>query len=171
MKLSEPFEHKGYWWKPNNPDNKVAGVLTYKPGESIVLELIGTFDKENDAVVAFLNKSEEIVVHGALENAKKVTLLKCHPSGSVNLSSFFPVIRYNCMCCFIGRHYTGLDDEGGFRMAIHFPELSYWCHPGVLREILQENKGHNGQIISLSFEFLFGGKTLADVDLHDGYKI
>ncbi len=171
MKLSEPFEHKGYWWKPNNPDNKVAGVLTYKPGESIVLELIGTFDKENDAVVAFLNKSEEIVIHGALENAKKVTLLKCHPSGSVNLSSFFPVIRYNCMCCFIGRHYTGLDDEGGFRMAIHFPELSYWCHPGVLREIFQENKGHNGQIISLSFESLFGGKTLADVDLHDGYKI
>ena len=65
MKFSEPFEHKGYWWKPNNPDNKVAGVLTYKPGESIVLELIGTFDKENDAVVAFLNKSEEIVIYGA----------------------------------------------------------------------------------------------------------
>ena len=45
MKLSEPFEYKGYWWKPDDPENKVAGVLTYKPGENIVLELIGTFDQ------------------------------------------------------------------------------------------------------------------------------
>ena len=44
MKLCDPFEYKGYWWKPDDPDNKVAGVLTYKPGESITLELIGTFD-------------------------------------------------------------------------------------------------------------------------------
>ena len=35
MKLCDPFEYKGYWWKPDDSDNKVAGVLTYKPGESI----------------------------------------------------------------------------------------------------------------------------------------
>lgn len=171
MKLCDPFEYKGYWWKPDDPDNKVAGVLTYKPGESITLELIGTFDKENDAVVAFLNKSEESVIHGALGNAKKVTLLKCHPSGSVNLSSFFPIIRYTCIYCFIGRCYSGMDEEGDFRMTVHFPELSYWCHPGVLRETLMKNKEQKGQIISLSFEALFGGKTLTDVELDDGYTI
>ena len=171
MKLCDPFEYKGYWWKPDDPDNKVAGVLTYKPGESITLELIGTFDKENDAVVAFLNKSEESVIHGALGNAKKVTLLKCHPSGSVNLSSFFPIIRYTCIYCFIGRCYSGMDEEGDFRMTVHFPELSYWCHPGVLRESFMKNKEQKGQIISLSFEALFGGKTLADVELDDGYTI
>jgi len=171
MKLCDPFEYKGYWWKPDDPDNKVAGVLTYKPGESITLELIGTFDKENDAVVAFLNKSEESVIHGALGNAKKVTLLKCHPSGNVNLSSFFPIIRYTCIYCFIGRCYSGMDEEGDFRMTVHFPELSYWCHPGVLRETFMKNKEQKGQIISLSFEALFGGKTLADVELDDGYTI
>jgi hypothetical protein len=171
MKLCDPFEYKGYWWKPDDPDNKVAGVLTYKPGESITLELIGTFDNENDAVVAFLNKSEESVIHGALGNAKKVTLLKCHPSGSVNLSSFFPIIRYTCIYCFIGRCYSGMDEEGDFRMTVHFPELSYWCHPGVLRETFMKNKEQKGQIISLSFEALFGGKTLADVELDDGYTI
>lgn len=171
MKLSEPFEYKGYWWKPENPDNKVAGVLSYKPGESITLELIGTFDNENDAVMAFLSKSEESVIHGALENAKKVTLLKCHPSGSVSFSSFFPIIRYTCIYCFIGRHYSGLDDEGGFRMAIHFPELSYWSYPGMIKETIWENKESKGQAISLSFEAIFGGKTLEDVELDEGIKI
>lgn len=171
MKFNEPFDYKGYWWKPNDPDNKVAGVLTYKPSESIILELIGTFDTEKDAVGAFLNMSEESVIHGALENGKSVTLLNCHPSGSVNFSSFFPIIRYTCIYCFIGRHYTGLDEEGGFRMAIHFPELSYWCHPGIVRETFRENKENKTHAFSLSFETIFGGKTLADVELDDGFKI
>ena len=168
MTLSEPFEYKGYWWKPDAPENMVAGVLTYKPGESITLELIGTFDQENDALEAFIKKSEENVIHGALGNAQKVTLLKCYPSGSVNFSSFFPIIRYACIYCFIGRHYTGMDDVGNFRMTVHFPELSHWCHPGVLREAFLKSKEHKGQIISLSYEAIYGWKTLAEVDLDDG---
>lgn len=171
MKLDEAFEFKGYWWRPDDPDNKVAGVLTYKPGESIILELIGTFDRGNDAVVAFLNKAEEGIIHGVLGNAKKVTLVKCYPSGSVNMSSFFPIIRYTCIYCFIGRHYGGLEDEGRFRMAVHFPELSYWCHPGMLRETYLDDKEKKGQIISLTFEAIVGGKTVEEVELDDGFKI
>ena len=171
MRLEEAFEFKGYWWRPDDPNNMVAGVLTYKPGESIILELIGTFDKGNDAVVAFLNKSEEGVIHGALGNAKKVTLLKCYPSGSVNMSSFFPIIRYTCIYCFMGRHYGGMNDEGVFRMAVHFSELSYWCHPGMLTETFLEDKEKKGHVISLSFEAIVGGKTLNEVELNDGFKL
>lgn len=171
MRLDEAFEFKGYWWRPDDPDNMVAGVLTYKPGESIILELIGAFDRGNDAVVAFLNKAEEGIIHGVLGNAKKVTLVKCYPSGSVNMSSFFPIIRYTCIYCFIGRHYGGMDDEGRFKMAVHYPELPHWCHPGVLRETFLEDKEKKGQIISLSFEAIVGGKTLNEVELDDGFKL
>ena len=171
MKLNEPFEYKGYWWKSDDSENKVAGVLTYKPGVSIVLELIGSFDKGNNAVMSFFKKSEVKTIHGELENAKKVTLINCHPSGRVNMSSSFPIIRYTCIYCFIGRHYSGMDEEGNFKMAIHFPELSHWCHPGILRESFLENKEHKTQIISLSFEALVGGKILNEVELDDGYTI
>ena len=168
MKFDKTFEYKGYWWLPSNPDIKVAGVLSYKPGESIVLELIGSFDNKEDAVAAFINKKEESTIHGTIENAQHVTLFKCYPSGSVNSSSFFPIIRYNCIYCFIGRHYIGMEAEGRFRMSVHFPELSHWCHPGMLREVLSEDKG---QIISFSFESIVGGKTLNEVELDDGYII
>ena len=171
MRLDEAFEFKGYWWRPDDPDNMVAGVLTYKPGESIILELIGTFDKGDDAVVAFLNKSEEGIIHGALGNAKKVTLVKCCPSGSVNMSSFFPIIRYACIYCFIGRHYGGMDDEGRFKIAVHYPELPHWCHPGILRETFLDDKEKKGQVIRLSFEAVVGGKTLNEVELADGFKL
>ena len=171
MRLDEAFKFKGYWWRPEDPDKMVAGELSYKPGESIILELIGTFDKENNAVVAFLNKAEEGIIHGVLGNAKKVTLVKCYPSGSVNMSSFFPIIRYTCIYCFIGRHYGGMDDEGRFKIAVHYPELPHWCHPGVLRETFLEDKEKKGQIISLSFEAIVGGKTLNAVELDDGFKL
>lgn len=171
MKLSDPFEFKGYWWKPDAPDNKVASVLSYLPGESISLELIGSLDKEEDAVVSFLKKSDELIIHGALENAKRVTLVKCYPSGRMNMSSSFPIIRYTCIYCIIGRHYTGMDDGGRFRMEVHYPELSYWCHPGMLRETLLDDKEHNGQIISFSFDAIVGGKTLDEIKLDDGFKI
>ncbi len=171
MKLSEPFDFKGYWWKPDTPGNMVAGVLSYKPGESITLELIGSLDQEEDAVLSFLKKTDERIIHGALENAKCVTLVKCYPSGSVNMSSSFPIIRYTCIYCIIGRHYTGMEDEGRFWMDVHYPELSHWYHPGMLRETLSDDKEHNGQIISLTFDAIAGGKTLDEIKLDDGFKI
>ena len=171
MNLSKSFEFKGYWWLPSTPDNKVAGVLTYKPGESIVLELIGSFGDDSDAVVAFMNKSEEAVIHGKLENAKDVALLRCYPSGSINFSNFFPIIRYSCIYCFIGRHYKNIDDEGDFKVSAHFPEMSYWCHPGILREYFLEDEGKNGQIISLSFKVEESGKVIDEVELDGGIKL
>lgn len=171
MKLSEAFEYKGYWWLPSEPDVKVAGVLSYKPGERITLELIGSFDNSDDAVLSFIRKKDEAVIHGQLENAKKVTLLKCYPSGNVNLSCSFPIIRYSCIYCFIGRLYNGMNDEGHYKVDVHFPELSYWCHPGVLREAFLVDKEHKGQIISLSFEAIMGGKMINEANLEDGIKI
>lgn len=44
MRLSEDHIFKGYWWLPENPNNKVAGILTYTPGESMCLELLGGFE-------------------------------------------------------------------------------------------------------------------------------
>src|SRR5580692_10022186 len=39
--LSDRFEIKGYWWLPENPDQKVPGVLTHDAG-IIELELFGS---------------------------------------------------------------------------------------------------------------------------------
>ena len=39
--MTEQIIIKGYWWLPSSPDTAVAGILTYTPNESIVLELVG----------------------------------------------------------------------------------------------------------------------------------
>ncbi len=54
--MNERIELKGMWWLPGNPDTKVAGMFTFIPGESIVLELIGALGKVKSALDAFLSK-------------------------------------------------------------------------------------------------------------------
>ena len=72
MKLSEGFEYKGYWWRPSAPDKKVAGVLTYKAGDKILLELIGAFGGSEDAITAFMNKRDEDIIYGTLRTGGRV---------------------------------------------------------------------------------------------------
>lgn len=55
INLDEKLECKGYWWLPNNPNETVAGVLTYIPDEKILLELIGAFDSKKDFIDTLLN--------------------------------------------------------------------------------------------------------------------
>jgi len=33
--LNEAQEWTGQWWLPNDPDNKVSGILTYDPSEGL----------------------------------------------------------------------------------------------------------------------------------------
>jgi ApeA N-terminal domain 1 len=46
--LFEDFERRGHWWLPENPDRKVSGTLTYKSGEEITLELLGSLREPED---------------------------------------------------------------------------------------------------------------------------
>lgn len=170
MKLSEAFEYKGYWWLPSSPDNEVAGLLKYEPKEQIKLELFGKFGADDESVFDIIDQTDENVIHGKLENGKDVTLLKCHPSVSINFSSF-PITSYTCIYCLIGKHYMSLEDVGKYRMAVHFPEMSYWCHPGVLTETLIQNQDKDKQGLRFEFENIVGGNLIQEVELGDGFKI
>ena len=48
--VKEDKIYKGYWWLPENPDEKVAGTLTVLTDGTLVLELYGAFGLEEDGV-------------------------------------------------------------------------------------------------------------------------
>lgn len=39
--MNEPREWTGHWWRPDDPDDVLAGVLKYAPGQGGQLVLIG----------------------------------------------------------------------------------------------------------------------------------
>lgn len=37
------IEYRGLWWRPADPEKRVAGVLTFRSGHRPTLELLGSF--------------------------------------------------------------------------------------------------------------------------------
>ena len=89
MKLSEQHIFKGYWWLPNNPEKKVAGVLTYTPAEHILLELIGAFDSDEESLDLDIyrpSSKQRVLDFSLFVNSRKKSILS---------------MRLTCICFFV----------------------------------------------------------------------
>ena len=73
MNLYCKQEYGGYWYLPSEPEQKVAGIVTYYPNEKIILELIGAFNEE---IEALFSEKEEPVIHGITSDAKNISLIR-----------------------------------------------------------------------------------------------
>jgi len=50
--MDEVFQYQGHWWTPEEPDEKLPGVLRFDPEEGAILSLFGSLraPEENDSV-------------------------------------------------------------------------------------------------------------------------
>lgn len=69
------LEYKGHWWLPENPDRKVAGILTFSQQNNGKLELIGSFQDVFDK--DFNDDSKYSVILGQTTDGKLITLKDC----------------------------------------------------------------------------------------------
>lgn len=151
--LDHKLEYKGYWWLPSDPDNRVAGVLTYYPNEKIVLELLGCFGEYSLAILT--GKDEEDIIYGKTAESKEITLINNIRSLSLNFSADFPIVRYTCNYMVIGKHVEGLDEKCSYWATARIPELSNWCQPEAITTTMFFDKNHNSTMTNLSFSTKF----------------
>ena len=175
MKLTEQHIFKGYWWLPDKPEDKVAGVLTYSPGESILLELIGGFETEEVTIAGFLDKENNKValIHGIDSNAMEISMVSCYRSFSYNYRSGFPMMRYSTRMAIYGKHINSLDEVCDYSAYVRFPELSYWVPPSAIHSVLHYTAEGN-EIESCSFHlphFDSETESICSVVCDNGVKI
>ena len=48
MRVNETIVRAGYFWTPEDPENKLPGTLTISDGGEIGLEVLGNFDASPD---------------------------------------------------------------------------------------------------------------------------
>ena len=128
--LDDKIEYRGFWYLPSDPENSVAGTVTYYPNERIVLELIGSFG--DSLMDVFKDNKEETILYGKTSDAKDITLLQCRQSYSLNFSARFPILRFTCDYMIVGKHILGLDEKCQYWAMVRIPELTYWCHPEAI---------------------------------------
>jgi len=150
--LTQNFEYKGYRFLPSAPENKIAGILTYIPNESIKLELIGTLEKAELPIIAFTNSTRIDIIWGITSDAKKISLIDCFPGGgSYNFSCSFPIIKYSIQYCLIGTYIENFQDKLFNWSDVTMPELNTWCNPTALKSIFSFNEINEVNKISVSF--------------------
>lgn len=138
LKLTERHIFKGYWWLPDIPEKKVAGIVSYIPNEKICLELIGGFENSSGEYVNLLDddNSSVPVIYGKDSDAKVITLVGCRSSFSLNFNAGFPMMSYSARMLVYGKHISSIDEICDYTAYVCFPELSYWAQPGVINQIV-----------------------------------
>lgn len=155
--LDERIEFKGYWYLPSNPQNTVAGIVTYYPNDKIVLNLMGGFDNSPLKLFEnFNNNKEETIIYGKTSDAKEVSLLQSYYSSfDLNTNADFPIVQYTSRFMIIGRHIKSLDEKYQYDAIVEIPELSLWCQPNALKTTFLFDKEGDIKQMNLSINTSF----------------
>lgn len=159
--MIQNVEIKGVWWLPDNPGQKVAGVLCHEPLGKTRLDIIGEF-RQNDWLHLFKDIKQEQVIWGVSSDNQDITLFQNFPSVTKNSSCPFPIMHYDCQFLIIGKHIKSLREECQYSARILFDELSYWYQPNMVHSI------YNGK--KLCFVTPFNNQFSIDIQVTDNIK-
>lgn len=151
--MIDAVEIKGYWFLPDDPENRVAGILSYLPNQKITLELVGSFKAPHDYMLALsqdYSKRTDIIL-GESSDAQNITLLNCSPYGALNFSCSFPMQSFSVQYYLQGIHLNSLQDAVFNQVTVKMPGLTKWVnHYCVKYSIPFKNDKVNG--FNLSFD-------------------
>lgn len=164
--------YKGKWWLPENENDKVSGILTYIPGESIDLELIGNFgDSAQDALSSLLCDKRVSVIYGQASDGSDISLFDCGSDINRFFKADFPIAVYHPRAIAIGIHVSSITEKRFFKAVVKIPELSYWLFPGTIeRKYFTDEDGISS--INVRMDRLSeSDRTKASTRLSNGYTL
>lgn len=118
----ESFEYAGQWWIPGFENEKVSGLVRFKPNEGSELELTGSL------VGAEEGQNPKII--NGYANGKALTLYSCFcKNKSSHRSIDLPDMsyeRYSVQVVFIGHCFSAEDDIKFDELCVGFHNLENW---------------------------------------------
>lgn len=121
--FQDSFSHEGFWWLPDNPDERVSGTLSFSQEDGPSLELLGVFG----GFLAFNKEMDErITIHGLTKKGKKVTLLDAFVTNrQMNMPGIMnEKYRPHLVC--IGHHMAEKNDAIFDKSFFRFERLEEW---------------------------------------------
>lgn len=140
--LNEHQELKGVFYRPDFPNIKVAGVLTYNPNGKIELEIIGSSLSDTEQ---FYHARRYEIIHGIIkteDGVKKISLLNCYDGGAqynIIQGEQFIWEKYTCQFILIGKHIESLNSPVFKKIKFTFPYFTEWYQPSEIQKIPSDN--------------------------------
>lgn len=146
-------EHKGFWFLPDNIENKVPGILYFDKNKEIRLELIGGFETNVNGVLKnILNNKTVEIIHGVTNKNEKISLLICNGQSNLNFPSDFQTTNYFCQYFIKGKHLSDVHEHTFNRIQADLSCLYDWCPLGTIRNTIEfsEDKKVSKIMVSLN---------------------
>ena len=115
-------EYQGFWWLPSNPNELVAGVLTFKPSEIIELKLMGALVGNSGGNQDHVNLP---IILGVVER-KIITLSDCIRTKFNSSRPGYDSETYRVKFVFIGEHFQDPQEIQFNEVSIQSTYLSDW---------------------------------------------
>lgn len=123
LSFQDSFSHDGFWWLPTNPDEQIAGTLTFSQNEGPLLQLLGMFGGIHGLGK---NRDERVTILGITKKGKQVTLFDAFVKNSqMNIPGIMnEQYRPHLVC--IGHHMEAESDAIFDKSFCRFERLEEW---------------------------------------------
>jgi hypothetical protein len=144
--VNQSAEYQGYWWLPDEPEEKVSGTLKFTPDDGAILDLVGSFGgiKGSVGTMADLFPSPESgLILGFSVNGKAITLRNCKMTrGSLGMPGF-ATSTYSADMVIVGEHFERPEDIGFEVLSVEYAHLEEWAGiSGFELKMPQDPKNH-----------------------------
>lgn len=119
--LFDTFSCEGFWWFPDNPDERLAGTLLYDPENGIQLNLTTFEEAPYPRPIAF---SE--IIQGCTAEGKIITLLYCHLVEKKSSALPVALLTYEVEFLIIGDLYDSPQEIRFSYLSVNYTNLEEW---------------------------------------------
>jgi hypothetical protein len=121
--MDEGFEYQGHWWTPEEPDEKLPGILRFDPEEGATLSLFGSLRAPEG--------EDGIPILGLAMDNTPITLtnliwppsIPVIPSGTIRFDSS----SINAGMVIVGEHFQHEEEVGFERLIVEYLHLDAWA--------------------------------------------
>lgn len=124
-RINDEFNLEGFWWLPDNPDLRVAGVLAFNQNDGPVLTLTGTFSPTIESLGSEME--DRPTIHGITKDGKAVSLfnaLQTSRSGGLGQTAVHEVYKGHLLA--VGFHFAAEDDPIFTKSYVSFEDIEEW---------------------------------------------
>jgi hypothetical protein len=122
--MLESFEYKGVWYLPDDPENKIGGMLRFSPEEGISLDLVGSFIR----FTLDRNREGHEIILGSTLVGKDVTLTGCYVLSHTHTTNrSLSAQSYQVTRAYVGPHYYSHDEIRFHALQVRYSNLDTWA--------------------------------------------
>jgi hypothetical protein len=163
-------EYKGFWFLPNDTENKVPGILYFEANKEIRLELIGGFETNlKDVLKNILSNKTLEIIHGVTNKNEKINLLICNGHSNVNIPSDFQTTKYICQYFIKGKHLSSIHEQTFNRIQAGLTYLYDWCPLGTIKNSIKFSEDEKTSEIIVSLDKQNYWEKIISID--SGYEL